>query len=325
MAMIKTPYVGALLSRLLYVTFGRIPEFSYFAGQLSLSIAFICVWILCRKIMSPAKALLAVVFLFSIRFFSTWSVEFNDDIMEMSLWALTVLFFYNSLKKQKIKDWLLTGLFAGLSFMTKYYGVVLFAPMGLVVLFSPQGRASFKKAGMYLAVLVFILLSLPNLIWLYQNEFVAFSYALGRANLDSEVVRKGLSFRFSKFFEVIGASIEMAIPPFIAFALIFFKRSWRGAAAPFFGKFFLGAVALGPLTLTFLFALLTGGDVKTSWLTPCYTWTGAFLFYTWNPSISIRQAGLFSVFTVIFVFACLVYFGSKELYLKTVCQKLEFL
>lgn len=64
--------------------------------------------------------------------------------------------------------------------MTKYYAAVLFLPMFLFLLM--HSRKTFSQAGLYLAVGVATLISLPHFIWLFYHDFVTIHYAFGRVN-----------------------------------------------------------------------------------------------------------------------------------------------
>ena len=179
----KNPYVGAWIGYASWVLTGG-TWINYILSQVFVTGGFIAIYLTARKMLPPVQALLSVVMLWGVSSYGMKATELCDDVMEVGFWPWTVFFFYLALRSdKKIVYWALTGLFAGFAFMTKYYGAVLFGSMFFVLLFTREGRASFKTAGPYVAFLVAALISLPNILWLYHNEFVAIDYAFNRASL----------------------------------------------------------------------------------------------------------------------------------------------
>jgi len=181
----KNPYIGPWFTRFFYDLTHTI-EINYFFSQLFIVCAVWSVWALTKKIFGSVYALICSVSLYILTPFCVKACEFNDDVIQTGFWMLMLVCFHTALKEQKIISWLCTGLFAGLAFMTKYFGVIIFLPMFALMLATEEGRKSFKKPGVYLAGIVFILISLPNIIWLFENNFIAVRYAFARSGLNNE-------------------------------------------------------------------------------------------------------------------------------------------
>jgi len=103
-------------------------------------LCFWSVWKLGKKILDPIYALIAVFLLEGIQYYTIAAVDFNDNVLEIGIWAAIALFFYNAIKEQKTLSWLAVGFLAALALMAKYYAIVLFLPMGFFLLTSKQGR-----------------------------------------------------------------------------------------------------------------------------------------------------------------------------------------
>lgn len=309
----KNPYLGAWLTRLGYIATGNCLQISYLLSQLSVLTGFICVWKLARKFMSPAYAFLSVIFLTGVLFYGIKTLEFNDDVIEIALWPLTMLFFYRALVGRSNGDWLLVGLFSGLSFMTKYYGVVLFVPMAVIMLVTVEGRRAFRQWGLYGCIAVFALLSLPNIIWLFQHEFVAIRYAFSRANL-AEACSVPWQDHLRQPLRFANRMIPVVIAPLIAFGIIFFRRSARWNTVSLFNRTFVTVLCFGPLVMTLLFSLLTGGELKYSWMVPGFSLLGLFVVMAWQPLITAARLKLFVTFAVVFSLSCMLAFAFDVLY-----------
>lgn len=315
----RNPYFGAWLAHFAYNLSGGSIWVFYLLGQVSVLVSLLCVWKLARSFLTPSHAFVAVVLSMGVLFHGVKTLEFNDDVLEIGLWSLTILFFHKALLGGRLRDWLLVGLFSGLSFMTKYYGLALFASMGAVVVFSKEGRAALKDRGIYLCGLLFLAISLPNIIWLCENNFVSIFYSLDRANLSSP---DGVPFmrHLTEPFDCLSRALPALLPALIAFALIFHRRSTSVGEPGRFDKLFVSVICWGPFSLTLLFSILTGGEIKYSWLTPDFLLMGLFLVMFWRPFVSAPRLALLLSFVVLLALVCGTVFGVQSL-VSQPCKK----
>jgi len=323
----KNPYFGAWITQAGYVLTGRQTWINYFLSQLSVIICFFCVWKLARELVKPREAFLSVLFLLGILYYSTRSLEFNDDVLEISLWALTILYFYRSLEHQRLRDWLLVGLCGGLAFMTKYYGALLFVSMAVLLLFTAAGRSSFRRPGLYWCIGIIVALSIPNMVWLYQNKFIAFGYALDRATVSTGTFVTWKNHLLEPWLISSRLLGELAFS-LIAFAVVFFLRDHQAAPVDKFKRQFVTCICWGPPLLTLLFSVITGGTIKCSWLTPCFSLLGLFMVIMWRPVVTDRKIKLFAAATVVYILIVSGYFCWVNLYIqpyqKTKCSYENF-
>lgn len=288
----KHPFVSMWITRFFYDLTGT-PAVTYLLNQISISAAVVCVWLLARKFLPPYSALAAALLTLTLQYYSCWAVEFNNDVIAISIWGAAALFFWNALEKQRIRDWLLTVFFCFLAVMTKYYAVVLFASMALVLLCRAEGRASFRKPGVYLAGVFFLLLILPNVLWLIRHDFLPFRYAEESAleEANGPFYLRALKNEWELFL-----CVAERLMAFFAFWLLLFFRPGVKKGEPFsFRRFFLLTMAFGPLAITFLFPLLTGGKIKSTWLASCFSLWGVVLFEFLRPRVTKRTIGLLLV------------------------------
>ncbi len=315
----RNPYFGAWLSHFAYLLTGGSIWIFYLLSQLSVLISFICVWKLARSFLPPAHAFVSVALSMGLLFYGIKTLEFNDDVLEIGLWSLSILFLHKALVEERLRDWVFVGVFTGLSFMTKYYGLVLFASMALAVLLTAEGRAAFRRPGIYLGGLIFCAISLPNVIWLWQNNFVSIFYSFERANLASEISAP-LARHFSEPWDCLMRTLPALLPSLIAFAVIFHRRSKSLPPASSFNKLFLAVICWGPFALTMLFSILTGGEIKYSWLTPDFILLGLFLVAFWRPFVSVPRLAFLLVFVAVLGIACASAFSVQSL-ISQPCKK----
>lgn len=312
----KNPYFGAWLT---YWSYRLIPSecVSYFLSQCSVLLAVVSMWKLGRDIFrNRFHALAAVLLMLLIPYHSHSACEFNDDVIEIGLWALFILFFHRAVEKQRIGDWLMVGLAAGLAFMTKYLGAALFLSLGVLLVFTARGRQSWKRWGIYLAGAVFLVLVLPNIVWLFRNDFIAFRYAAQRAELDQEIT---LLSHLTRPLELLLGFASRLILPFAA-VLLFFRRG-RERIASKYDVWFLSLAAFGPAALSALFAAVTGGEVLSSWTTPYYVASGVFLVMLMRPEPGRFRLKLFLIFFTVLSVIFAIVFGYEYLLKRPYLKK----
>ncbi len=293
----KNPYFGAWFSygvfRVFHEIFGE--YIFYFMCIFSALLGLFAVYLTAKDIFkSKFAAFLVVPLALLIPHFSHWASEFNDDVLSISLYGLTGLFVYRSIRNNTAGTWLAAGFCAGLAIMTKYLAGALLLPLGLLVLFTPEGRACWKKPGIYLGAAVFSLLVLPNVIWVFNHDFIPFKYALARAHLQ-EI--PGWKDHILNFLTVWLDYVSLLVLPLAA--LLFLSRGKAAQGFLKFDRLFIFSVALGPMILSSAFALVTGGKVLSSWITPYYVFSPLLLVLWYRPIPEIRPLKRFAAMVII--------------------------
>ena len=296
----KNPYLGAWIGYLGSRLTGNSLWSSYLLSQLFVLAGLACVWKLGRRMTTEAGAFLAVLFLLGVNYYGIKSVELCDDVMELGFWPLLLLFFHKALRDgNRVGHWLLVGLLAGCCFMVKYYAAVLFASMFLVMVATPEGRRAFRRPGPYLGALVFVIVSLPNFIWLAGNDMVAFRYAFGRASLGEGAPAFEFSFRRMLKYPLrcLTRTLSVLLVPLIPFFVLFFRRDETVKSATF-DRRFVAILAWGPFAFTLLFSFVSGGSVNYSWVVPCFPLLGLFLVLWFRPYLNRFSLKCFTGFII---------------------------
>ncbi|MEC7379175.1 MAG: glycosyltransferase family 39 protein [Pseudomonadota bacterium] len=121
-----------------------------------------------------------------------------------SLWALS-----HALQSDRLRFWLLTGLFCGLGLMSKYsMGILLLGALTLL-LWVPEYRKFFVRPGPYLGALLAALVFLPNVLWNVNNEFVSLKHTAEISQLDRSTLN------FAGLLEFAGAQLICLGPWFL--------------------------------------------------------------------------------------------------------------
>ena len=304
----KNPYFGAWLS---IAVFRICPSeyvfywMSQIAATLGLASVYLLTWEVTRSRFAAFVAGLAAML---IPFFSHSACEFNDDVISIALWGWSALCFCRAVKRDSLRSWLGAGLFAGLALMTKYLAGALLLPLGVLLLITAEGRKCWKRPGMYLAGAVFLVLVVPNLVWLCRHNFIAISYAMDRARLDTPT---GLAARLGFVLDTAGQFISRLILPLAA--LLIFRRSSKKTPDAF-GRNLIIAAALAPIALSLLFILTTGGEVLTPWLTPYFVFSTPLMVLWYRPLPERRTFRCFAAVMIVAAALFTVFFGYEFLH-----------
>lgn len=310
----KNPFMNAWLTVLAVKIGGQ--SAIYFFSQISVALCFLALFQLGKKMLTPIQAVVSVLLLEGVQYYSFHAIDFNDNTLELGFWALTILFFYQAVTRQTLKDWILTGVFAAFSMMTKYFTVVLLLPMFLFLMHQ-TARESFKQINFYIGVLCYFIIIAPHFVWLFSHQFVTVDYALNR--VDSPPTLWNHVFFPAQFlwqqFETMLPVLILVLVFFVGFRkrhstqptihLDRFLRNPKNLTA--FNKAFLLFVGLGPFLLTVLLSVFTGIKLRAGWGQPLLSMWGLLFIFWLRPQISPKK--FYCFVSVIFILLALMVFG----------------
>lgn len=302
----KNPFMNAWLTALAVYLGGASGWMIYLFSQLSVAICFWCVWQLAKNMLSPAYALIAVMILEGIQYYHFHAIDFNDNTLELSLWALTSYFFYFALRTPTYRYWIFTGVFAALGMMAKYYTSALLTAMALLLLLYPEHRKQLRTFPPYVGMLVFIAIMLPHIIWLFFHEFITVTYVFQRAS-------SAPSWTNHFFFPAQFAwqQGQAFLPALILFLCVLVGKkpilATKRLTLSSFDRAFIFFVGFGPFLLTVLLSLCLGIKLRAGWGMPLLSFWGIGLVALVQPNVT--RAKLYQFITVIFIIMTLLVGG----------------
>lgn len=264
----KNPYLNAWVTELAIKIGGQHDWIIYAFAQLAIIISFWAIWSLGKKFLPTIYVLVAVYLLEGMQYFNFAGIDLNDNLLELPLWSLIMLFFYKATKEQRLLDWFLVGLFAGLAMMDKYFAVILFFPMLLFTLFNAEARLSWKKPGIYLAAFIFSVVTIPHIYWLFHHDFITINYALHRVDHPA-IWQSHISGPL--YFGLM--QIATFIPALLLFGVLWVGKASEPRISPTFlmadfDKKYLLYMGVGPFITTILLSIVTGFTLHIMWGTP---------------------------------------------------------
>src|SRR5882757_2653023 len=155
----------------------------YLLGPIAAAVCMYVVWLLGRDILGGVQALIAVLALEGLHFFNFSVPKFAHDQMQLPFWALTGLFLYRAVTRERLLDWIAAGIALALCFWSKYAAFALAGSIGLFMLFDPVARRTLRTPGPWLMALVFLVVIGPNLYWLIDTGYLPLRYVDGRAKV----------------------------------------------------------------------------------------------------------------------------------------------
>ena len=179
----KHPPMSAFVLEIFYQIFGNQDWAYYLLSQICIIISFFVVFKFAEEFFeNKVFCLLSVLLLEGIYFYNFTTPEFNVNVCLMPFWALTVLYLWKGFKDNKIIDWLLVGLFAGFGFLSKYLFIYLGLAMDIFLIYMIyKKKIDFKCLA---SLIPFLIVLLPHLIWLSENDYITITYGLHRTGAE---------------------------------------------------------------------------------------------------------------------------------------------
>ena len=288
----KHPPGSAFFPEVFFQIFGPQDWSYYLLSQIFVLISFYYVFKFSSEILNNKKlGLISVLLLESIFFYNFTTPEFNVNVCQLPFWSLVVYYswkIYNS-KKIEFIDCCLIGLFAAIGFLSKYLFIYLLISVDLLFIYLIFIKKTKKFDFKYLITLeVFIVLLIPHLIWLNNNDFITITYGLKRSGLENTAVLDHLVNPIIFLLKQVVILLPFFFLLWLLTSKLKFKINFKDK------KFiFLFFVNIFPILLIFATSLLTGSKIRTMWMAPYYLFFGVFFVYLIQSKINFKKINSF--------------------------------
>lgn len=265
---LKHPPLAAAVVWLWFSVF-PLAEWSYYLlAMLMQAIALWFAWRISADYLTVEKRVVGLALLTLIPFFNFHALKFNVNTVLMPVWAATTFWFLRSYVTRGAGYAALAGIGAAACMLGKYWSVFLLAGLALVVLIDGRRWAYFKSAAPWITVAVGLIALAPHLLWLWQNDFAPFGYAMyiHGAKPFTDTLKGAAGY--------LAGSIGYVAVPLLVVAVIAWRsraniadilwpneRERRLAAAAFWGPFLLPVIG----------ALTSGTELTSLWSMPAWT------------------------------------------------------
>mgnify|MGYP001184206785 CR=1 FL=1 len=298
----KHPPMSAFLVEVFFQIFGTQDWAYYLLSQICVISSFFIVYKFSEDFFeNKVFCLLSVLLLEGIYFFNFTTPEFNVNICLMPFWALSVFYLWRGIKNNNLIDWVLLGLFSGFAFLSKYLFIYLGLAIDVVIIYMIFTKRIDLKCFSSLIPLIIVLI--PHLLWLMENNYITISYGLHRTGSDEFYLINHIKHPIIFLIKQIGILI-----PFVV--LFLFINNSLKTKVEFNDKklLFLLAINLIPFDLVFLTSMIMGVKIRTMWMTPFYLFLGVLVLYIYQHKINLNKLKKFTiVFGLIFLLSPFIY------------------
>ena len=283
----------------------------YLLGPLSAAACMLLVWLLGRDIVGGFQSLIAVLALEGIHFFNFSVPKFAHDQMQLPFWALTGLFLYRALTRERTIDWIIAGAALALCFWSKYAAFALAGSIALFLLLDTRARRTLATPGPWLMALAFLVVIAPNLKWLVESGLMPLRYVDARARLATHwyhVITYPLQWGASQLIYLAPAILMLAL------ALLPARPPEAVDEDRGFARRYVTMLALGPFAVTTLIALVLGRLPVAMWGYPLWSFAPLAALVWLGPVTAAKPLARFAAcFMVIFLGMPLAYAAVEGL------------
>ncbi|MDC0895562.1 glycosyltransferase family 39 protein [Candidatus Pelagibacter sp.] len=297
----KHPPMSAFFPEVFFQIFGPQDWAYYLLSQIFIIISFYYVFKFSQEVLkNDLLSLISVLLIEAIYFYNFTTPEFNVNVCQLPFWSLTVYFSWKIYTSKEIKfsDCFFVGLFAAFGFLSKYLFVYLLASIDLLFIYLIFIKKDRKFDFKYLITLeVFLVILIPHLIWLNNNEFITITYGLARTGLEQSGLIDHIKFPLIFLIKQIGILIPFLILVWLLVKKIKFRIDFKDKKL-----LFLLAINILPIILMFLTSVVTGSKIRTMWMTPFYLFFGTLFVYLFQAQINIKKLKPFMIGFIFFFF-----------------------
>ena len=303
----KHPPAVAFFLEVFYQIFGAQDWAYYLLSQIFVVISFIIVFKFSEELFqNKALSLISVLLLEGIYFYNFTTPEFNVNVCQLPFWSLCVYYSWKLFDKKEVsvKECFWLGIFAAIGFLSKYLFIYLLLAIDIlffyVIFITKNKKFDFKYL---ISFEVFIILLVPHLIWLANNDYATITYGLTRTGLENSSLLDHIIYPLIFLGKQIGTLIPFFIMSFFLIKKFKFKISLKDKKL-----LFLIFINLVPIGLMFLTSMLTGSKIRTMWMTPFYLFFGVLIVYIFQAQINLKKLkGFLSSFVILFTVSLFSY------------------
>src|SRR6476660_5143272 len=177
-----------------------------------------------RRLFNATAGLWAVIALNVTPIFNIGAFLMTIDVLSVFFWLAAMFTFWLAVEKSPHFSWYwpLTGLLIGLGFLSKYTNALELVSVVLVLALAPRLRLEFKRPGLYSLIALFVVCTVPPIVWNQQHAWITLVHLRSRGSLEH-----GFGFHPAEVLSFLGQHF-LAYSPFLFLALAWgVIASWR--------------------------------------------------------------------------------------------------
>ncbi|HET9800451.1 MAG TPA: glycosyltransferase family 39 protein [Chthoniobacterales bacterium] len=225
--------------------------------------------------------------------FNIGAFVITTDGLSIFFWIAAMFTFWLAIEKSPRFSfwWPLTGLMIGLGFLSRFTNAFEIVCVLLVLAFAPRLRQEFKRPGLYWLLGVFIVCTIPPIVWNAQHAWITTTHLRTRGGLSEDV-----GFRPLEPLKFFGQHFLFYSPLLFAALALAVIGSWRRVNQQFKVLFLFW---FGLPVFAFYLLLSFNQDATPNWDAVSFISFGLLAVNYWNERIEKRSVRIFATSAVI--------------------------
>ena len=249
-----------------------------------------------KRLFSENVGLWTVVAFNVLPIFNIGAFVITTDALSIFFWMAAMFAFWLATEKSPHFTfwWPLTGLLIGLGFLSRWINALEIVCVLLVLAFAPRLRQEFKRPGLYWLLGVFVVCTIPPIVWNAQHAWITLTHLRTRGSLDEDV-----GFRPLEPLKFFGEHFIFYSPLLFGLLVWAVIGSWRRINQQFkiLFLFWFG------VPVFVLYLLLSLNHVPTpNWDAVCFISFALLAVHFWNERIERRSVRVFATAAVVLGF-----------------------
>ena len=303
----KHPPMSAFIIEIFYSIFGSNDWAYYLLSQIFIIFSFFIIFKFSKEILNnEILALISVLLLEGIYFYNFTTPEFNVNVCQIPFWVLTVYYSWKIFNQKipRFKDCVIVGIFAVCGFLSKYLFIYLLLAIDILFIYLIFFKKDRKFHFNYLiSVEVFLVLLIPHILWLFNNNFITITYGLERSSVDSSTFLDHLIYPIIFILKQFGILV-----PFFAMLYFLLKKIKFNYNLKDKKLLFLLVINILPILLILFTSMIMGSKIRTMWMTPFYLFFGTLFVYIFQKYIVTKNYKSFIIsFLILFLLSPITY------------------
>jgi Dolichyl-phosphate-mannose-protein mannosyltransferase len=228
--------------------------------------------------------------------FNIGAFVMTTDGLSIFFWVAAMFTFWLAIEKSPRFPfwWPLSGLMIGLGFLSRFTNAFEIVCILLVLAFAPRLRQEFKRPGLYWLLGVFVLCTIPPIVWNAQHAWITTTHLRTRGGLAEEV-----GFRPLEPLKFFGQHFLFYSPLLFAALALAVIGSWRRVNQQFKVLFLFW---FGLPVFVFYLLLSFNQDATPNWDAVSFLSFGLLAVNYWNERIGKSSVRVFVTSAVVLGF-----------------------
>lgn len=253
-------------------------------------------------------AILAVLVASPLIYYTIRGGDFNHN--EAQLWSIAAMYYFYYISWERERDlsisrngfnwsWFLFGVVIGLAFISKYSVLIQVGVLLAHFLWSKRFRYLENWQGILLALIGFLLIAGPHLLWLYQQTILGQGplYYVSHAMSQNATRMQNLVYIFSEF---LLTQVYRVLSCFIVVGVIYWSCKTKSlnyssgtklntwwSKIPRLDQHYLLFIALGPTLMAMIIGILSNEKIEAKWAVTFFIAIGFIGLFVANDHIKM--------------------------------------